>query len=124
MSFDVAGITKPALALNTAIADTLPTLGKDEQSSILLRVLGIVGKHKAVLSSKKGINVYTVIGDKLFIKGNMSVYYNGARSTEAIQAILNGNCLKGLKVSEKQVKAQEPELSASDTASQLQEMGL
>ena len=120
----MAGITKPAIALTTAIADTLPTLGKDEQSSVLLRVLGIVGEHKAVLSSKKGINVYTVIGDKLYIKGNMSIYYHGAKSSEAIQALLNGNCLKGLKVSEKQVRASEPELSASDTASQLQEMGL
>jgi len=120
----MAGNTKSAIALQQAIADTLPSLSADEKSAVLLRVLGIVGTHKAPLSSNKGINVYTLIGERLHIRGNMSVYYTGARSSEAIQAILNGKCLQGLKVNEKQVQSKAAELSATDTAAQLQEMGL
>jgi len=119
------GMAKPdAVDLIATIRTVLPECDDQSKCGVLLAVLGAVGTHKKVQSKGKGINIYTKVGDKIHIRGNMGVYVSGARSEESVQAILNSDALKGLVLDTKESVAQADELSASDVTSQMKEYGL
>ena len=108
----------------TTIRENMPELDPQSKTAILVAVLGQCATHKQVQSKGKGINLYTKIGDRIHVRGNMGVYVSGAKAEDSVLAILDAPSLKGVPLKEQSTASRDESISAEGVGSILEECGL
>lgn len=113
------------------LRSTVPQLEPAQCATLLVTLMGLVGKHKQFtapnVKSKtavsNGISLYCDVGDKMTVKGNLIVRYKGAAGTTALRAIMEGKALSGLKEKEAEISASES-IGYDELKSQIKELGV
>tara|TARA_B000000460_G_C21338450_1_gene315978 strand:+ start:152 stop:514 length:363 start_codon:yes stop_codon:yes gene_type:complete len=108
----------------SVIRENMSTLDDQSKTAILVAVLGQCATHKQVQSKGKGINLYTKIGDRIHVRGNMGVYVSGAKAEDSVLAILDAPSLKGVPLKEQSTASRDESISAEGVGSILEECGL
>ena len=73
---------------------------------------------------RKRYNLYTKIGDRIHVRGNMGVYVSGAKAEDSVLAILDAPSLKGVPLKEQSTASRDESISAEGVGSILEECGL